>query len=123
VSDKELKTLCHRLIQSGVTGLFVNSDTIAARCGEACESHGYSIPDDLSIIGFDDRRLKVGQAQKTLTSIGFDKNLMGQQAVQILRSLVVSEPRLACKSVTATTWVSPQETVKNLLSLDQPGQA
>ena len=46
--------LCETLAAEGVTGLFCVSDRVAARAIQTLTAHGFSVPEDVSVIGFDD---------------------------------------------------------------------
>ena len=65
---------------------------------------GYKVPDDFSLVGFDDINL----AQLTsppLTTIRVDRRALGQVAVQLLLGRISAPERLAIKSVVDVTLV------------------
>ncbi len=46
--------LCETLLSEGVTGLFCVSDRVAARAIQSLTAYGLKVPQDISVIGFDD---------------------------------------------------------------------
>lgn len=76
----------NRYIKAGremPTAFFADNDMIALGAMQALQMNGYSIPDDMSIIGFDD--ITLGEAfSPGLTTIGVDKSAMGRLAVRRL---------------------------------------
>jgi len=63
--------------------LFIENDLIAVSCMRALKEHSFNIPDDVSIIGFDDIPMSYVISPK-LTTIQVPKNQLGQQAVKML---------------------------------------
>lgn len=65
------------------TAFFADNDIIACGCMRALQEHGYRIPEDISIIGFDDAPLAyVGFP--ALTTVNVPKEYLGKFAVQKL---------------------------------------
>jgi LacI family transcriptional regulator len=81
-----------RLVQaSGVTGVIAYNDLIAIGLMKAAQELGINIPEDLSVIGFDD----IFGAELTtpaLTTIKSPLEQAGQQAVNLLMALLDGEP-------------------------------
>lgn len=67
------------------TALFCVNDIIAYSCMSALSGKGYKIPDDISIIGFDDLPSNKF-ADPPLTSISVSKTRIGQCAMQLMAS-------------------------------------
>lgn len=63
--------------------LFIENDLIAVSCMRALKEHKFIIPDDVSIIGFDDVPMSYVISPK-LTTIQVPRNQLGQQAVRML---------------------------------------
>jgi LacI family transcriptional regulator len=83
------------------TALFVANDTIAVGCYKAAYELGVRIPDDLSIVGFND----VSSAQymvPPLTTVKLYTEIMGETAVDLLLEKISSR-RDICKKVTIHT--------------------
>lgn len=77
------QNLAPLLLKSGVTAIFCYCDTIAAGAFIACRKLGISIPEDVSIIGFDDNVL-CEIISPPLTTIRQPKREMGQMAIRML---------------------------------------
>lgn len=54
IRNEDRKDLPRLIKEKKITGLFCASDRIAARTIQLLEKHGVSVPDDVSVIGFDD---------------------------------------------------------------------
>ncbi len=72
------------------TAFFADNDTIAIGAMRALEEYGYNIPEDVSIIGFDN--ISFGAiSDPPLTTINVYKQEMGELAVRQL-ALAMEEP-------------------------------
>jgi len=65
------------------TGLVCYNDTLAMGAVERAEELGIRVPDDLSVVGFDDVSAAHG-FRPALTSVSFDRAAMGRRAVELL---------------------------------------
>ena len=65
------------------TGLVCYNDTLAMGAVERAEELGIRVPDDLSVVGFDDVSAAQG-FRPALTSVSFDRAAMGRRAVELL---------------------------------------
>ncbi len=70
-----------------ITALFCANDEVALAAMEAAQSIGRSIPEDLSVIGFDDIK-PAETATPPLTTMHVDKFGMGRLAMQLLMNRV-----------------------------------
>ncbi|MEM1286354.1 MAG: LacI family DNA-binding transcriptional regulator [Pseudomonadota bacterium] len=78
------------LAAAGVTGVLTTSDLIALRVlGDAYQA-GIKVPDDLSIIGFDDMPLATA-VRPTLSTVAQDVGQIAEKAVTHLHSLINNE--------------------------------
>ncbi|MBT2656114.1 LacI family DNA-binding transcriptional regulator [Bacillus sp. ISL-18] len=83
------------------TAVFVANDSIAIGCYKAAYELGVKIPDDLSIVGFND----VSSAQymvPPLTTVKLYTEIMGETAVDLLLERIATK-REICKKVTIHT--------------------
>jgi LacI family transcriptional regulator len=83
------------------TALFVGNDSIAIGCYKAAHELGVKIPEELSIVGFND----VSSAQymvPPLTTIKLYTEIMGETAVELLLEKLDTK-RKVCKKVTIST--------------------
>lgn len=65
------------------TAFFAENDIIAAACIRALKSHGFQVPQDVSVVGFDDMPLCT-MVDPPLTTIRIMKEEMGMAAMEIL---------------------------------------
>lgn len=85
----------------GITAIYCASDLMACGAIEALESKGYQVPEDISIVGFDDIDICNFVTPK-LTTIRQDKEKIGRAAANLMLSMmngnylgrVVIEPEL-----------------------------
>lgn len=80
-----LKDACKQMLDAGVTAI-QTSDMIAVPCIAALESMGLRVPDDISIVGFDDRG-ELSASGLEITTISYDKLRMGRMAGRMLQKL------------------------------------
>lgn len=66
-----------------LTAIFATHDTLALGALEAVTRSGRRVPDDVSLIGFDDIA-QVGRVEPALTTVAFPKREMAQHAVELL---------------------------------------
>lgn len=84
-----------------ITALFACNDNVAIGAINAARHLGYDVPNDLSIVGFDDIDL-AQEIMPPLTTIHVDKVLMGTMALRLLRDRVSDPDRAAIKTVITT---------------------
>lgn len=94
------------------TAFFADNDLIAAGCMKAMKESGFRIPDDISIIGFDNMPL-CELIDPPLTTIGVSKNLLGQMAVQRLHNNISSQSEVLYSIALSTTLVE-RDSVRKL---------
>ncbi len=73
--------------QAEFTGLIVGNDQMALGALRALREHGYRIPDDVSVVGFDDIP-EAAYFDPPLTTVRQDFPLLGHQSVEYLISLI-----------------------------------
>ncbi len=69
------------------TGLVVGNDQMALGASRALREHGYRIPENVSVVGFDDIP-ESAYFEPPLTTVRQDFPLLGQQSVEYLISLI-----------------------------------
>lgn len=69
------------------TGLFCYNDEIALTALDVIRQYGIRVPDDLSIVGFDDSNLATASEVK-LTTVSHPKSEMGRKAAEIIIRLI-----------------------------------
>ena len=74
-------------LAAGATGIICGNDLIARGVMEECTKRGFKVPEDVSVIGFDD--LPIAAAfDPPLTTIRQERNELGRCAYDILGSLI-----------------------------------
>jgi DNA-binding LacI/PurR family transcriptional regulator len=99
------------VLESGFapTAVFAVSDTTAFGAYEAAQAAGLRIPDDLSIIGFDDLA-NSRHAEPPLTTIRVPKPDLGMVAMQKLVSLLNEKAIVPTKTLLYTSLVVREST-------------
>lgn len=69
------------------TAYFADNDIIASSCIRALEGHGYSVPEDISVVGFDDVSTSA-LVNPPLTTMAVPKTNMGALAVRRLVDVI-----------------------------------
>ena len=82
--------LAPRLIAAGVTAMFCYCDTVAAGAIMACHDLGVAIPDQVSIMGYDDNAL-CEIVQPRITTVHQPKHEMGKEAMRMLLTSMAGE--------------------------------
>lgn len=106
-----------RLIDAGVTGIICGSDQLALGAVRAARRAGKAVPEDLSVVGFDDSALMTCTAPP-LTTVRQPIEAMGRAVVAMLVNQIdgvpvspdelLFEPELVVRGSTAR--VSPAQT-------------
>lgn len=84
------------------TALMAENDRLAWRTMKALQQNGYRVPEDVSVIGFDDRSICT-MVEPNLTSVKNYRHLMGRQCVLLLKNIVrlrklgIKNPCLKCE--------------------------
>lgn len=74
-------------LEKGATAIICGSDLIASGVITECQSRGYSVPDDISVTGFDDLPISA-QLTPPLTTIKQDRTELGKCGYYTLNSLM-----------------------------------
>lgn len=72
-----------QLFRQKPTAIFASNDDMALGVIEAAQSQGIAIPDDLSLVGFDDNR-EARMAQPALTTVRQPLDRMGRRAAELV---------------------------------------
>lgn len=75
------------LLSSGATAIICGSDLMAAGAVQECVQRGYHVPEDISIIGFDDLPIS-SFMNPPLTTVRQDRINIGKSAYYVLSSLM-----------------------------------
>lgn len=83
------------------TAVICSSDVGAIGAMEAIREAGLSVPEDISVIGFDDIEL-ASHMQPPLTTVRQDTNTIGRQAVELLDALITDEEKQPPEAIVPT---------------------
>jgi GntR family transcriptional regulator of arabinose operon len=81
------KTLVRKLKSGEITALFCYNDEVAVQCLRILKNGGMVVPDDISVLGFDDTVLAV-TVEPSLATIAHPKQIIGKLAAQVLLDLM-----------------------------------
>ncbi len=90
--------------------VFADNDTIALGAIKALVEYGYKIPQDVSIIGFDDIPY-AAIASPTLTTMNINKKLIGELAMDLLQKTIQNKDYRNIKTYVSGTLVKRDSTV------------
>ncbi len=85
--DKTIKALAAKVRKSEATAVFLSTDLQAIQFIEQWEAMGLSVPDDISVAGFDHADVQTPGGLK-LTTIAHDSRVVAQRAVSMLEDLI-----------------------------------
>ncbi len=103
--DNARKAVCHLLEEEKFTAILAASDFLAFAALQVLREHNYRVPDDISVIGFDDLEVSAQQSPP-LTSVRVHKEHLGKLAVNMLLA------RMEDNRNFGTTTTVPSELVK-----------
>jgi LacI family transcriptional regulator len=114
VDEDSILELARCIINSKqeITALFAASDQIAAYIVQGLRMHGRRVPEDVSVVGFDDMMLST-QITPRLTTIGQNLELKGHIAVDILFRLM-KESEMAAESRILDVTLVERESVADI---------
>jgi DNA-binding LacI/PurR family transcriptional regulator len=83
----------HQLLAAGLpfTGLFASNDQMALGAMRALHEHGLRVPDDVSVVGFDDLP-ESAYFEPPLTTIHQDFTSLGRESAEYLNDLIDDRP-------------------------------
>lgn len=101
------------VVTQGITGIVAENDLIAIEIIQIAKELGLSIPDDFSIVGFDNIHL-AGFVEPKLTTISQDFGQMGYQAAQSLITLIENPQDHPHENTVVPVRLIERQTVKKL---------
>lgn len=75
-------------LKEGATAIVCGSDLLAQGVIESCKANGYKVPEDVSVVGFDNIPISA-TTEPPLTTIAQPRNELGKYAYFILNSLIL----------------------------------
>ncbi|MDI9442233.1 MAG: LacI family DNA-binding transcriptional regulator [Bacillota bacterium] len=97
------------IMAAGPTAIFATSDELAYGVLEACKQHGINVPNDLSLIGYDDVPFAKMLTPK-LTTIAQPLTALGQVAAGKIARIISGEEREIAKIILPTELVVREST-------------
>lgn len=101
------------VVTQGITGIVAENDLIAIEIIQIAKELGLSVPDDFSIVGFDNIHL-AGFVEPKLTTISQDFGQMGYQAAQSLITLIENPQDHPHENTVVPVRLIERQTVKKL---------
>lgn len=96
------------------TAIFCQSDVIAIGAIKAIHDAGLSVPDDFSIIGFDD--IEIGKyITPTLTTISQNTYQLGEKAVELLLKMINNSPQREISPLILPTRLIERKSCKEIV--------
>ena len=90
VSDSDIADLCERIRSRDVTGIFCVNDKVAVETISMLQGEGISVPEDVSIVGFDNwDGLKL--LSQRLTTIQQDFMALGMMSAKLLIDIISND--------------------------------
>lgn len=111
-----MRNTCSSFLDQGITAIFANSDIYAVECLDALADLDISVPEAVSVIGFDDVAGK-SRSGHIPTSVGFNKISMGEESAHILLRLMDQDDHAQALSAVFPTFIVDHGTTG--LALDQ----
>ena len=91
VEDALQAKLVEAIRDQGITAIFCFNDEVAIRCMRALYEAGLRIPEDVSVVGYDDTVIATA-TNPPLTSVIHPKDVLGRMAAEKLISLIKGVP-------------------------------
>ena len=111
-TPEDFKRFVEEVREKKVTAVFTG-DYLALRLIDTMTEAGIRVPEDVSVMGFDDRRMETPNGL-TLTTVGYDKRRMGRLSVRMLQNLTRSKGKLRWLVAAVTTYLVKGHTVANI---------
>jgi LacI family transcriptional regulator len=105
--------LTHELLNSPKppTAIFCSNDMMAIGALEAIHERGLSVPDDISVIGYDDHEL-ARYTRPPLTTVVLPNYEMGRRAAEVLIDIAINGKQPAARLLKIDGPISERSTVK-----------
>ena len=83
ITIEDARQNAHTLLDDAPTAVFCDDDVIAAGVYLAARERGLRIPDDVSVVGFDDMEF-ARVLEPPLTTVALDADLLGSKSFELL---------------------------------------
>ncbi len=95
------------------TAIFATSDDHAIACIDVLNSLGFSVPDDISVVGFDDLPF-ASYIKPALTTVRQDRNEIGARAAQLLVDIIELKDVVVPEITRIPTDLTVRQTTKKI---------
>ena len=109
ITAESVQRACRSIVDAGATAVFINATVDTALFLDAWAAMGVSIPKQLSVIDFDDLT-GTSQAGLRPTSVGYNRELMGTAAAQLLLELLEDGDKICRRSLIVSTHIVEHDT-------------
>lgn len=113
-----------RLADLGVTGVCCHNDRVAMGVYDALRERGLAVPDDVSVVGFDNQEVIAAHLRPPLSTVALPHYELGVHGVRVLMGLEdypeVGPLRVACPPVVRASVAAPKELVAELRTVAVP---
>ena len=89
------KALLRRIRENGITAIQCSNDLVAMECIYLLKEHNIAVPEDISVIGFDNVDIPLGITPQ-LTTVSHPKSGMGSDAARMLLQQMQSGEQSSC---------------------------
>jgi GntR family transcriptional regulator, arabinose operon transcriptional repressor len=104
------KSLLNQMLELQVTAIQAEHDLVAFDCIKAAVDMGIRIPEQLSIVGFDNNQEFTLQADVTITTVEQDYNEIGKRAAMMIVDQLESGTRQTNRTDVPVKWIPRQST-------------
>lgn len=98
------------------TAFFADNDLLACRAVQILKENGYQVPEQVSVIGFDDRPI-CGFTEPKVSTIAIPRDIMGYIAVDRLVDKIEQDRNDSCKTLVGTKLIE-RDSVADLKEQD-----
>jgi DNA-binding LacI/PurR family transcriptional regulator len=111
--EQAIRQLLSQCWEDMPTAIFAAYDEYVAAAMEIFTSQGFSIPEDISIVGFDDLPL-CEYVKPSITTVHQNRDIIGKEAARILSSLIAGEEAAEPEVLRIPTNLVVRHTTKKL---------
>ena len=110
-----LKQVCQTIADSDISGVFITTDMLTIESLHEWERMGVQVPEDLSVIGFDNLG-RTTQSGRLPSSIGYDDQQVGPTSVHLLEYML-SYPQIGGMSAVIRTRMLEHDTTLSRVNI------
>lgn len=108
--DTDVRAVCEEVANRKITAVFCEGDSIALACANRLSQIGLRLPDDVSVIGFNNLGLTTSWGAR-VASVSYDADRMGAEAARMTIKLLKQRDFRAQMSLVVTTQLVEGQTL------------